>query len=106
MTFTLEDAIKKFPEIAYWHSEFEKHNTITAPAEPVKQEPVAWMEDCIEFYASDRPSSTFTIPLYAAPVDAKAIRAEALEEVKQFIVTQWVQVEGIDDIAESIEVLK
>ena len=27
MTFTLEDAIKKFPEIAYWNSEFEKHNT-------------------------------------------------------------------------------
>ena len=46
-----------------------------ALAEQAEQEPVAWMEDSIEFYASDKPSSIFTIPLYAAPVDAKAIRA-------------------------------
>lgn len=40
-------------------------------AEQAEQEPVAWMEDSIEFYASDRPSNTFTIPLYATTVRTK-----------------------------------
>ena len=37
MTFTLEDAITKYPEISYWHSEFLKCNTISEQAE---QEPI------------------------------------------------------------------
>jgi hypothetical protein len=50
-----------------------------ALAEPVKQEPVAWVN-------AERNTITWEKiypnmePLYAAPVDAKAIRAEALEE--------------------------
>jgi hypothetical protein len=32
-----------------------------------KQEPVAWMEDSIEFYAKDHPTNSCTIPLYTAP---------------------------------------
>ena len=39
--------------------------------EQPEQEPVAWMEDSIELYVSEKPSSTFTIPLYAAPVRTK-----------------------------------
>lgn len=30
-------------------------------------EPVAWMEDSIEFYAKDHPTNSCTIPLYTAP---------------------------------------
>jgi hypothetical protein len=33
----------------------------------VEQEPVAWMEDSIEFYAKDHPTNSCTIPLYTAP---------------------------------------
>jgi len=51
-------------------------------AEPVKQDPVAWVdakEEGYEFYGiSYLPVGKHH--LYAAPVDAKAIRAEALEE--------------------------
>jgi hypothetical protein len=46
-----------------------------ALAEPVKQEPVVWAtitKDCIA--VSDKPFEDAK-PLYAAPVDAKAIRA-------------------------------
>jgi hypothetical protein len=32
-----------------------------------EQEPVAWMEDSIEFYAKDHPTNSCTIPLYTAP---------------------------------------
>ena len=64
-----------------------------ALAEPVKQEPVAWMwipsdafPDCT--VVTDDPNKLESakaygrpiIPLYALPVDAKAIRAEALAE--------------------------
>ena len=31
------------------------------------QEPVAWMQDSIELYVQDRPSATYTIPLYTTP---------------------------------------
>ena len=65
-------------------------------AEPVKQEPVAYMvkaHDSVQRFAvradvadefackwrETDPDADF-YPLYAAPVDAKAIRAEALEE--------------------------
>jgi hypothetical protein len=37
-----------------------------ALAQP-EQEPVAWMEDSIEFYAKDHPTNSCTIPLYTAP---------------------------------------
>jgi len=30
-------------------------------------EPVAWMEDSIEFYAKDHPTNSCTIPLYTSP---------------------------------------
>jgi hypothetical protein len=51
-------------------------------AEPVKQEPVKMMNSAgnTEAYLPEQQTAGFTIPLYAAPVDAKAIRAEALEE--------------------------
>jgi hypothetical protein len=52
-------------------------------AEQEKQEPVAWMspgKECLEFSTKSTVYGSHTIPLYAAPVDAKAIRAEALEE--------------------------
>jgi hypothetical protein len=38
-----------------------------ALAQP-EQEPVAWMEDSIEFYAKDHPTNSCTIPLYTAPL--------------------------------------
>ena len=50
-------------------------------AEQAEQEPVAWMEDFIEFYASDKPSSTFTIPLYAAPVRTKDLTDDEIDDI-------------------------
>ena len=50
-------------------------------AEPVKQEPVAWRYNSNgDWIYKDRKVWDDAEPLYAAPVDAKAIRAEALEE--------------------------
>ena len=51
-------------------------------AEPVKQEPVAWRWSTHNghAYAETHFDGEDGEPLYAAPVDAKAIRAEALEE--------------------------
>ena len=34
---------------------------------PPEQEPVAWMQDSIELYVNDRPTSIYTIPLYTKP---------------------------------------
>jgi hypothetical protein len=56
----------------------------TQVSEPVKQEPVAWVN-------AERNTITWEKiypnmgPLYAAPVDAKAIRAEALEEAAEIV---------------------
>ena len=55
-----------------------------APVQPVKHEP-EWYHSvdnfgCNHFYSKDEVRPTESKPLYAAPVDAKAIRAEALEE--------------------------
>ena len=53
-----------------------------APVQPVKQEPVAWTATRL-WNSKDTWSCPADIEkdlLYAAPVDAKAIRAEALEE--------------------------
>ena len=58
---------------------------LVKPAEPVKQEPVAWVINTLDGITLDwdlegwKPIGKPN-PLYAAPVDAKAIRAEALEE--------------------------
>ena len=62
-----------------------------ALAEPVKQEPVAWIWQSVDldsrsietgllFNRGVDDENTDWTPLYAAPVDAKAIRAEAREE--------------------------
>ena len=52
-----------------------------APVQPVKQEPVAWL---YRGHVHDSDPSEWAkeevFPLYMEPVDAKAIRAEALEE--------------------------
>ena len=40
---TIEQAIEKFPQIAYWHSEFIKANT-TPPAEPAPVQDVDWKD--------------------------------------------------------------
>ena len=79
--------------------EWEKN--IKPFVEPENQEPVAWMEDSIELYVSERPSNTYTIPLYAAPVSAEAIRAEALEEAAK--VCRTAQAQGLQSIREAIE---
>ena len=64
-----------------------------ALAEPVKQEPVMYLDEksgevCragwLKFHARENDKDRFTKPLYAAPVDAKAIRAEALEEAAKW----------------------
>lgn len=34
---------------------------------PSEQEPVAWIQDSIELYVNDRPTSIYTIPLYTKP---------------------------------------
>ena len=59
-----------------------------APAQPVKQKPVAYVYEVgvlwKKHFSIENPKDVFLAhkiqPLYAAPVDAKAIRAEALEE--------------------------
>jgi hypothetical protein len=50
--------------------------------EPVKQEPVKMMNAAgnTEAYLPEQQTAGFNIPLYAAPVSAETIRAEALEE--------------------------
>lgn len=47
---------------------------IECPYEPVKQEPAGW-----------RYHNGETMPLYSPPVDAKAIRVEALEEAVKLL---------------------
>ena len=63
---------------------------LVGKAEPVKQEPVAWATKISKaffnspangvFQVSHLMRDEYNVPLYASPVDAKAIRAEALEE--------------------------
>ena len=88
-----------------------------ALANPVKQEPVAWMwipsdafPDCT--VVTDDPNKLESakaygrpiIPLYAAPVDAKAIRAEALEEAAKCVydATDWAHDERDIELKEAI----
>ena len=72
-----------------------------ALAEPVKQEPVAWRVHPFDYGVGHEGVYAMTMrleqveawkrkgwvvePLYAAPVDAKAIRAEALEDAVKFL---------------------
>lgn len=75
-------------------------------AEPVKQEPVAVVDEI-----GKRLDGTYIFnavgkvdvgqQLYAAPVDAKAIRAEALEEAAK--VCRTAQAKGLQSIREAIE---
>ena len=61
----------------------------TAPVQPVKQEPVAWAhpsggylsDKYIKEFATGMEIANYNIPLYAAPVDAKAIRADLMKQV-------------------------
>ena len=62
--------------------------------EKVKQEPVAWgclfqdgtISDCICPEEHDRCEGDYNIPLYAEPVDAKAIRAEERKRTVEILV--------------------
>ena len=76
-----------------------------------KQEPVAWMYDdgtshkfiepVLSVKRKDFPDGWRDSPLYAAPIDAKAIRAEALKEAAK--VCRTAQAQGLQSIREAIE---
>lgn len=88
-------------------------------SEPVKQEPVCSV--CCKTHDKNNPVGLFyppanaldsweqaasydnpnAVPLYAAPVDVKAIRAEALEEAAK--VCRTAQAKGLQSIREAIE---
>ena len=91
-------------------------------AEPVKQEPVAWAlshslglefsskfpmcesKERAEELARQHLGQVVVTPLYAAPVDAKAIREQALEEA-----AKWLKESGLigsNDCAAAIRLLK
>ena len=109
-TEALKLCIEALPNILFAATERDKKNRIRmfdncvyqaqealevgreALSEPVKhevnQEPVAWIDNktwCFtysqyEYEDLDEDMTDDLVPLYTAPVDAKAIRAEALEE--------------------------
>ena len=76
-----------------------------------EQEPVAWMYvncdgECEQIeYGTDKPDDDDCVLLYTAPVDAKAIRAEALEEVAKWFEGKVGQAD-LRDIAIAIRSLK
>lgn len=90
-------------------------------AEPVKQEPVGYTaQSVIDWLSSDertdvaeaeirlkkKPSGRSNVPLYAAPVDAIAIRAEALEEAAK-VYEEYAHLLGLEtDCAAAIRGLK
>jgi hypothetical protein len=51
----------------YPHTLREVNEALAAAHELKALQPVAWMEDSIEFYAKDHPTNSCTIPLYTAP---------------------------------------
>ena len=62
-------------------------------AEPVKQEPVIW-HSVLDFVdvrrdPPEQGEEANWLPLYAAPVDAKAIRAEAFKEAAKVVAAVW-----------------
>jgi hypothetical protein len=87
-------------------------------AEPVKQEPVAWLFQheetgrtmCVDVqqvqwnFEKNNPRLQKIHPLYAAPVDAKAIREAALEEAAK-VCDGWPDYD-VDGLAEVIRGLK
>ena len=77
--FVTDSRYKKFSQNI---QQYYKPYRCSHCSEPVKQEPVKMMNSVgnTEAYLPGQQTSGFDIPLYAAPVDAKAIRAEALEE--------------------------
>ena len=83
------------------------------PVQPVKQEPLAWLYESkftkrvFLFRNNDILPKHIETPLYAAPVDAKAIRAEALEEAAKICdeFGPWRDTTG-EDCAEAIRGLK
>ena len=85
MTFTLEDAMVKYPEISYWHSEFLKHNTTAKQAE---QEPVGrwnWNEAKFEWLTKFNYYKHHMTPLYAAPVRTKDLMDEDIQKLRHKI---------------------
>ena len=78
-------------------------------AESVKQEPVAWMNKVANVFAQHPEGARnfgCDIALYAAPVDAKAIRAEALEEAAKVCETDELCCKCGDECAAAIRGLK
>ena len=78
-----------------------------APVQPNKQEPVMWAYvDANDSFidALNRQHGAYQTPLYAAPVDAKAIRAEALEEAAKHLAESGLI--GSNDCAAAIRGLK
>ena len=87
--FVTDSRYKKFSQnIQQYYKPYRcSHCSEPVKQEPVEQEPVAWgwvmdgeVNDCIGPTEHARCEGEYQVPLYAAPVDAKAIRAEALEE--------------------------
>lgn len=77
---------------------------LEALAEQEKQEPVATVDANDDGYWADiLPDRDVKVGqlLYAAPVDAKSIRAEALEEAAK--VCRTAQAQGLQSIREAIE---
>jgi len=66
-----------------------------------KQEPVAWMEDSIEFYAKDHPTNSCTIPLYTAPPKREWVGLTD-EEIDKAIISTAPSFKP-DDVARAIE---
>jgi hypothetical protein len=74
---------KSLADMELLRKDVSKFAESLCPIEPVKQEPVAWRWrdiDGLETIQSVKQPWHDAEPLYAEPVDAKAIRAEALEE--------------------------
>ena len=65
-----------------------------------KQEPVAWMEDSIEFYAKDHPTNSCTIPLYTAPLRKEWV---GLTEEERCKCASWLHCKTINEIFDAIE---
>ena len=95
-----------------------------ALAQPVKQEPVAYWDEksgevCrvgwLKFHAREHDKDRFTTPLYAEPVSAEAIRAEAYQQGRNEMKEEaakvceergWEFIEPIRECAAAIRNLK
>ena len=61
-----QEIVKSESHIVKWSIPVDPNN-FGEPLAQFEQEPVAWMEDSIEFYAKDHPTNSCSIPLYPAP---------------------------------------